>query len=251
MERRLFDDLVVSGHGAARASSFKTLPFSLAVHGVALAALASLSVTTVTEVASSAAPIVFPLSTRPGGPRRVTPNPTVPARVPKDRRQRAPVVANPLPVPLSDAQPPDIDVLEAPTGDSVICLGCTAGDPSGVDAGPTGTGGPGGTDEGPGDGAGPIRRVGGDILEPRRIGGAAPPYPELARRAHVEGKVVLDCVIDTDGRVTDLRVVSGHPLLAGAALDAVRDWRYTPTRLNGQPVRVILTVTVKFALDRG
>jgi periplasmic protein TonB len=61
---------------------------------------------------------------------------------------------------------------------------------------------------------------------------------------------VLECVIDTDGRVTELRVISGHPLLAGAALEAVRSWQYTPTRLNGQPVRVILNVTVRFSLDR-
>jgi protein TonB len=107
--------------------------------------------------------------------------------------------------------------------------------------------GPGGAGDGPGDGA-PIRPVGGDIQEPRRIRGAAPIYPDLARRAHVEGKVVLECVIDTDGRVTDLRVVSGHPMLAEAALDAVRSWVYSPTRLNGRPVNVIMTVTVRFSL---
>ena len=93
-------------------------------------------------------------------------------------------------------------------------------------------------------------RPGGDIQEPRRIRGAVPVYPDLARRAHVEGKVVLECVIDEDGRVTGLRVMSGHPLLADAARDAVQRWVYTPTRLNGHPVRVILTVTVKFELAR-
>ena len=77
-----------------------------------------------------------------------------------------------------------------------------------------------------------------------------PVYPELARRAHVEGKVVLECVIDTDGRITDIQVVSGPPLLTGAAVDAVRGWVYTPTTLNGQPIRVILTVTVKFGLNK-
>jgi periplasmic protein TonB len=55
-------------------------------------------------------------------------------------------------------------------------------------------------------------------------------------------------VIDTDGRVTDLRVVSGHPLLSDAAAAAVRRWVYSPTTLNGQPVRVILSVTVTFTL---
>jgi protein TonB len=249
MERRLFDDLVVSGNGAARAPSFKTLPFSLAVHAAALALLASLSVTAVTEVTAPAGPIVFPLSPRPG-PRVVPANRNGPSRAPRGE-QRPLVVADPQPSLVPDATPQDSDIL-TPASDSPICLsGCSPGDPAGTDTtGTTGPGGTGGTGEGPGDGAGAIRRVGGDIREPRRIRGAAPPYPELARRAQVEGKVVLECVIDTDGRVADLRVMTGHPLLASAALDAVRRWEYIPTRLNGQPVRVILTVTVRFTLDR-
>jgi outer membrane biosynthesis protein TonB len=62
---------------------------------------------------------------------------------------------------------------------------------------------------------------------------------------------VLDCVIDAGGAATDLRVVSGPPLLTEAALDAVRGWVYSPTRLNGRPVSVIMTVTVRFSLAAG
>jgi TonB family protein len=148
-----------------------------------------------------------------------------------------------LDTPVAD---PDIDILDAPIGDLPICLSGCAPSGGGSDDAP-GTPGSGGT----GEGTEPPRRPGGDIQEPRRIRGAAPAYPELARRAGVFGKVVLECVIDTDGRVTELRVMSGHPLLAGAALDAVRRWEYTPTTLNGQPIRVILTVTVNFGVDRG
>ena len=246
MSRRLFDDLVVSGNGAARAPSFHTLPLSLAVHAAALAVLASLSVTAVTEAPVRASPVVFPPSARPG-PRVLPTNVrTGSSRAPRGG-QRPLVIADPRPAVVIDATPPDLDLgaLDAPAGDSAPCLSdCVPGDPAGV--GTPGTTGPGGTGEGPG----PIRLVGGNIQEPRRIRGAAPVYPELARRAHVEGKVVLECVIDTDGRVTDLRVISGHPLLANAALDAVRRWEYIPTRLNGQPVRVILTVTVKFGFEK-
>jgi len=161
--------------------------------------------------------------------------------------QRRVVISDPLPAvvanaPLSDADTGDVDTV---LGDTPVCLtGCTPGGPGGVDA--PGAGGPGG----PGDGPGPPRRVGGEIREPRRIGGPLPVYPELARRAGVEGKVVIECVIDVDGRVTDLTLVSGHPLLADAALNAVRRWVYSPTTLNGQPIRVVLTVTVKFGLER-
>jgi protein TonB len=64
----------------------------------------------------------------------------------------------------------------------------------------------------------------------------------------VEGRVLIECVIDTGGRVAEARVVSGTPLLDQAALDAVRQWRYRPTLLDGVPVAVQMTVTVHFRL---
>lgn len=91
-------------------------------------------------------------------------------------------------------------------------------------------------------------RSGVHVREPRRQRHVAPGYPELARQAHVQGSVVIECVIDASGRVVEAHVVSGHPLLAPAALDAVGQWVYTPTLLNGVPVSVLLTVTVVFSL---
>ena len=246
MGRRLFDDLVVSGTGTSRAPSWRTLPLSLALHAVALAALAALSITAVNEAPVRAAPVILPPFARPGpGPRP----PHLRGGTPRPPRvgQQPVVISDPLPAVVANAPASDADQGNVDTvlGDTPVCLtGCTPGDPGGGDT--PGVTGPGGT----GDGAGPLRRVGGDIQEPRRIRGAAPAYPELARRAHVEGKVVLECVIDTDGRVTDLTLISGHPLLTGAALDAVRRWVYSPTTLNGQPIRVVMTVTVKFGLER-
>jgi protein TonB len=75
-----------------------------------------------------------------------------------------------------------------------------------------------------------------------------PAYPPLARQARVAGTVRLEAIIGADGRIRQLRLVSGHPLLAPAALDAVRQWVYAPTLLNKQPVEVLTTVDVHFTL---
>ncbi|MGD8331029.1 MAG: M56 family metallopeptidase [Acidobacteriota bacterium] len=92
-------------------------------------------------------------------------------------------------------------------------------------------------------------RVGGDIEEPQRVRYVAPEYPELARRARMEGFVILQAVIDRDGNVQDAEVLRGLGLgLDTAALDAVRQWKYTPTYYKGRPVEVILTVNVVFQL---
>ena len=73
-----------------------------------------------------------------------------------------------------------------------------------------------------------------------------PPYPPLAKQARIQGVVVMTALIDKGGNVQHLQVVSGHPLLAPAAIEAVKQWRYKPFLLNGQPVEVETTVTVNF-----
>jgi protein TonB len=78
-----------------------------------------------------------------------------------------------------------------------------------------------------------------------------PTYPALARTARVQGSVVLAAVIGKDGAITNLRVISGHPLLTQSALDAVKQWRYRPYILNGEPVEVDTQVTVNFSLSGG
>jgi periplasmic protein TonB len=78
-----------------------------------------------------------------------------------------------------------------------------------------------------------------------------PAYPPLARTARVQGSVVLAAVIGKDGAIQNLHVISGHPLLTQAALDAVRQWRYKPYILNGEPVEVDTQVTVNFTLSGG
>jgi periplasmic protein TonB len=91
-------------------------------------------------------------------------------------------------------------------------------------------------------------RPGGDIRQPSKVKDLAPVYPALARTARVEGLVIIEATIGTDGRVRDARVLRSIPLLDAAALEAVRGWEYTPTRLNGVPIAIVMTVTVNFRL---
>ena len=90
-------------------------------------------------------------------------------------------------------------------------------------------------------------RVGGQVLPPIRVKDVAPVYPAIARSAGVQGDVVIEATIDEEGRVAEAWVVKSVPLLDQAALDAVRQWEYRPSLLNGVPTPVVSTVTVKFA----
>lgn len=91
-------------------------------------------------------------------------------------------------------------------------------------------------------------RVGGRVQEARLKYMVKPVYPPLARQARIQGTVRLNAIIGTDGRVKDLTVVSGHPLLVPAALEAVKQWVYEPTLLNGEPVEVVTIIDVNFTL---
>lgn len=95
----------------------------------------------------------------------------------------------------------------------------------------------------------PSVRVTGNVGQASLMYQVAPVYPPLAKSAHVSGTVLLHCIIGTDGTVQDLHYVSGPPLLMKSAMDAVRQWRYTPTLINGKRVRVDTTVSVVFMLD--
>jgi protein TonB len=92
-------------------------------------------------------------------------------------------------------------------------------------------------------------RVGGSIQAPTKTRHVPPVYPDLAKQARVEGVVILDCIIGPDGRVSEVKVLRSIPMLDLAAVNAVKQWRYTPTLLNRVPVSVVLTVTVNFNLQ--
>jgi protein TonB len=92
-------------------------------------------------------------------------------------------------------------------------------------------------------------RVGGQIKEPKKLKNVNPSYPDIAKQARVQGVVILECTISPQGKVTDVKVLRGIPLLDSAAIEAVKQWVYSPTLLNGVPVPVIMTVTVNFRLS--
>jgi protein TonB len=91
-------------------------------------------------------------------------------------------------------------------------------------------------------------RVGGAVQAAKLVNRVQPIYPPLARQTRISGTVKLHAIIGKDGSVQQLQVVSGHPLLVQSALDAVRQWRYQPTLLNGEPVEVDTEIDVIFSL---
>ena len=93
-------------------------------------------------------------------------------------------------------------------------------------------------------------RVGGTVRQPQKVRDVKPVYPQLALISRVEGVVIIEATIGADGRVVNARVLRTAHLLDSAALEAVRQWEFTPTLLNGVPVPVIMTVTVAFQLGR-
>jgi periplasmic protein TonB len=94
-------------------------------------------------------------------------------------------------------------------------------------------------------------RVSQGVVQGNAISQPKPLYPQMARMARVQGAVILQAVISKNGNIENLRVVSGHPMLQQAALDAVRQWRYRPYLLNGEPVEVETQITVNFNLAGG
>ena len=93
-------------------------------------------------------------------------------------------------------------------------------------------------------------RVGGNVIAANLISQVKPVYPPLAKQARIQGVVVLEAEISKEGTIDNLKVITGHPLLIQAAIDAVRQWRYKPTMLNNEPVPVVTTITVNFAFSQ-
>lgn len=231
MPRDLFGNVTSPFDGVGARSRY-TVPLSLAAHTLVVAA-----VVVVPLVASDALPALrsrLELS-------MITP--VVPPEPPRPRVTRAPetALANP------DAAPvvaPD-GVIPEPEWQRDTSLA--------VDAGPEVMGS---IEHGiyvippPPPPPAPIEpvRIGGNIAAPTKTHDAAPVYPGIAQAARVQGMVIIQATIGVDGRVIDAAVLKSVPLLDEAALAAVRQWRYTATRLNGAPVAVVMTVTVNFQL---
>ncbi len=93
-------------------------------------------------------------------------------------------------------------------------------------------------------------RVGGNVQQAKLVRQPRPMYPPLAKQARIQGVVKLSAIISKDGTIQHLEVISGHPLLVPAALEAVKQWVYQPTLLNGEPVEVITQIDVNFTLSQ-
>lgn len=168
--------------------------------------------------------------------------PDVPPPSPPPRQRQAIPASSSNAAPVfepHDIQPePAVIATDAPVGDEVVPGN---GDVIGVFETPDPPQPP------PATRSNPVR-IGGDIRAPQKLHHVAPEYPALARAARVGGVVILEALIAEDGAVRDVRVLRSVALLDAAAIAAVRQWRFTPTLLNGTPVPVIMTVTVAFNL---
>src|SRR2546425_2465156 len=151
--------------------------------------------------------------------------------------------------------PKEVKIIKEDAEPDMGAIGMTGGVPGGVAGGSRGgvlggvIGGMGGAPPKP-KLAGPLK-VGGNVQAARIVNRVQPVYPPLARQTRISGTVRLHAIIGQDGTIQSLEVLSGHPLLQQAALDAVRQWRYQPTLLNGDPVEVDTTIDVIFALNEG
>ena len=94
-------------------------------------------------------------------------------------------------------------------------------------------------------------RVSSGVAQGLLVHEVRPQYPALARSARIQGAVVLQAIIGKDGTIQNLHLLSGHPLLSQAAIEAVRQWRYRPYLLNNEPVEVDTTIQVNFTLNGG
>lgn len=212
-----------------------TVPCSIAAHAIVLAACVIVPLVASGALPTPASVMIF---TAPPPPPVAVPPPAVlssPPRIapPDPRPDLAPTEA---PVAITPEPPPQLPHLVDRLSDN-FAAGKSVASLSGPPAAPA-----------PPAPSGPVR-PGGNLQPPRRVAGAMPVYPAIAKAAHVQGTVVVEATIARDGTVKDARVVVSIPLLDEAALAAVRQWRYTPSTLNQQPVEVLLDVSVNFGLQ--
>ena len=91
--------------------------------------------------------------------------------------------------------------------------------------------------------------VGGDVKPAKLLKSVPPVYPEMARNQHLSGNVQIDALIDPDGNVSSMKVLSGPTLLHQSALNALKQWKYQPAELDGKPTSMHLTVTIQFRVQ--
>jgi protein TonB len=244
MQQRLFEDLIESDVVKHRTKQGYTLPVSIGVHAIVLFAVIVVPLLTSEELPEPTS-VVKAFFVEPAAPPPPPPPPPPPA--PRPQNQPRPVAT---PVPTENKFTAPVQTPEEVKPEEGIDLGIEGGVPGGVEGGVPG-GVVGGVVGGLPEAPPPPQavRVGGQIKEPKKLKHVPPTYPDIAKQARVQGVVILECTISPQGRVTDVKVLRGIPLLDAAAQEAVKQWVYSPTLLNGVPVPVIMTVTVNFKLS--
>jgi periplasmic protein TonB len=239
--RDMFGDVVESSIKVG-SQKWYTVPLSILVHVIIIGAVIIVPLMATDMLPTPPAMMAFSVAAPPPPPP--PPPPPAPAAAPTVK----PVpVANPAAAPI---EPPKEIVPEAPAPGPVsegVPGGVVGGVPGGTVGGVVG-GLPEAPPPPPPPPSAPVR-VGGQIKAPTKLRDVRPVYPQIAQSARVAGIVIIEATISPQGKVMNARVLRGVPLLNDAALDAVKQWEYTPTLLNGVPVPVIMTVTVNFTLQ--
>lgn len=244
MRHTPFDIFLVPERRSGNRRRVLTVPVSAALHALALAALLVAGTLAGSDLPPvSAGGRLTPPDPVVVQPPRPTPPPGPPTRGPQGPTRRGggpqgPAVVVPTDIPSTLPVDPGGDVLDEP-GLPPCLTGCGGGGRE--DGEPTAYAAPAPETKAP-------VRLPPDVRRPRKLRDVPPVYPPLAISIRLQGEVELDCVIDTTGRVQEVRPLSGHELLVPAAVEAVRQWVYTPTLLDGVPVPVILNVKVRFGL---
>jgi len=222
-----------------------TVPVTVVIHGLVIAAIVVLPLLANEVLPQTASgPQAFFVTPTYAAPPPPPPPPPAAARSATTQRV-APVESN-------DAFTAPVEVPETVPDAMSLDLGIEGGVPGGVEGGVPG-GVVGGVVGGLEDAAPPpppqAIRVGGVVSEPKKVKHVPPVYPDWAQKARIQGIVILECMISPRGQVQDVKILRGIRLLDEAAVEAVRQWVYTPTLVNGVPTPVLMTVTVNFRLE--
>jgi periplasmic protein TonB len=237
------NQLIESSHQKGTGRKPLTFLISVIVHGLVLGSVVAASMWFVEEVPEPPIPVRFYAAAPPPPP----PPPAAPKAPPKTAPKQTPttpqrvvsptMIPDVIPQPLAAPEP-----MEAPT--EGVEGGVEGGVPGGIVGGVLG-----GVKGGTGSDLGVPLRIGGDVKAPILKERVEPIYPEAARKARMQGVVILEAIITTDGSVRDVKVLKSiNPLLDASAERAVSRWVYRPATLSGRAVSVYLTVTVNFQL---
>jgi periplasmic protein TonB len=246
-EHRLFGDVTDPSVRLGNRRWY-TVPLSILVHALAIAVLVIVPLLAVDALPSPRAMQTFLVSAAPPPPPPAPPPPPRGPSTPAAEIVSPDVAPREAPEDIVD-EPPFDTTFDSPNVDGARD-GRSGGIPDGIPHGdldaliaPPPPPAPAPPPEEP-------VRVGGEVVPPVKTRDAAPLYPPIARAAGISGAVIIEATIGPDGRVQNARVLRSVPLLDEAALEAVRQWEFTPTLLNGAPVAVLMTVTVVFSLTR-